>query len=651
MSWSHYLFQINIYLIVFYTFYRLLLAKETYFTLNRIYLICSGIFSLTIPFIKIDWFSKQEISQQIYVQVEQLNQFVVQDNATAAIASQFSWASLIMSVYLLGVFFFLIRFAIKLLAIKQMFKNISGLAFSFWNKKAVSPNLPEVATVNHHEDIHIKQLHTADVIFFELLGIITWFNPIIYLYKEAVKNIHEYLADEAAAKFQGDKEVYSMLLLNQAFGVNVNTLTNGFFKKSMIKKRIFMLYKERSRKMAILKYGIFVPLFAAALLLSSATVRKNKQLLAASEKIELTEVKEAVAEVLDLPKETFSETAIETKVKFSATTERLTDEIKLFYKYLGNNIKYPSTAADRHIQGNLIANFEVKNKKIINIVIEPKLGYGTDEEVSMTLNKYNGSALTDGKYSIKIEYRLSEGFTPILNENIVAKKGYINLNTITIICYPTQVKTEDNTIYSFVSMETPPSYPGGIAKFYQFLGENIKYPEEAYQENIQGNVFVSFTIEKDGSISDIKIDRKLGYGTDEEAIRVLQLSKKWNPGIQKGKPVRVKYNLPIKFALKNKPQGETRGNLVDNPNVLNPQKEGIAFKGIEFNSETHPLVVLNGKIIENEILKTIDPKDIESINILKDFNAIKQYGDRGKNGVIVIKSKIISFQALKMENQ
>lgn len=654
MSWSHYLLQINIYLIIFYTFYRLLLAKETYFTLNRIYLICSGIFSLTIPFIKIDWFSKQEISQQIYVQVEQLNQFVVQDTATAAIASQFSWASFIVSVYLLGVFFFLIRFAIKLLAVKQMFKNIrSGLAFSFWNKKAVSPNLPEIATVNHHEDIHIKQLHTADIIFFELLGIIIWFNPIIYLYKEAVKNIHEYLADEAAAKFQGDKEVYSMLLLNQAFGVNVNALTNGFFKKSMIKKRIFMLYKERSRKMAILKYGIFVPLFAAALLLSSATVRKNKQLLAASEKIELTEVKEAVAEVLDLPKETFSETAIETKVKLQEPKVKVDNGLGSFYKFIGNHIKYPSTASNNNIQGNLVVNFIVKDKKLGDIVIEPKLGYGADEEAAIALSKYNGTALNDGKYSIKIEYRLNGTHTPVLNENATVKKGYNNLNTITVMGYAAkQQNTEgDNIIYSFVSMETPPSYPGGIAKFYQFLGENIKYPEEAHKENIQGNVFVSFTVEKDGSLNDIKIDRKLGYGADEEAIRVLQLSKKWNPGIQKGKPVRVKYNLPIKFALKNQPQSEARGNVVDNPNGLKPKKEGIAFKGIEFNSETHPLVVLNGKIVESETLKTIDPKDIESINVLKDFIAIKQYGDKGKNGVIVIKSKIISFPALKMENQ
>ncbi|MDQ7947472.1 MAG: energy transducer TonB, partial [Pedobacter sp.] len=77
----------------------------------------------------------------------------------------------------------------------------------------------------------------------------------------------------------------------------------------------------------------------------------------------------------------------------------------------------------------------------------------------------------------------------------------------------------------------------------------IKYPPMAQDQNIQGNVHVSFTVEKDGSLTDIRVERKLGYGTDEEAVRVLKLAKRWNPGMQNGKPVRVKYNIPIKFSL------------------------------------------------------------------------------------------------------
>jgi len=640
MSWSHYLLQVNIYLVVFYAFYRLLLAKETYFVLNRVYLICSGLFSLAIPFMRIDWFSKQEISQRIYVQVDQLNQLITQGAVVSETEQQFNWSTLIVILYVLGVLFFTVRFAVRLIAVKRMLNGIkSGLAFSFWNKKVVAQNLPEAATVNHHEDIHIKQLHTFDVIFFELLGIITWFNPIIYLYKETVKNIHEYLADEAAAQFQGDKEAYSMLLLNQAFGVNANSLTNGFFKKSMIKKRIFMLYKERSQKTAVIKYGIFVPLFGAALLLSSATIRKNEQILAAAEQIQLIEAKEAVVEVLNLPKEKAVEIVVpETKVKFPTPKTVKDDNLQPFYKHLGNTIKYPSTAANNNIQGNLIVNFTASNNAIQDIIVEPKLGYGTDEEVAVALAKYNGSALANGKYSMRIEYRLSGTFTPILNEEAVVKKGIKSLNTVTIMGYaPKQqnvAEGDDNTIYSFVSMETPPSYPGGIEKFYRFLGENIKYPEEAQKSEISGNVFVSFTVEKDGSLSDIKVDRKLGYGTDEEAVRVLNLSRRWNPGLQNGKAVRVKYNIPIKFHLNNKSgtnnsANKAMGERVDTDSFL---------KGTAYTTEKTPLYILDGKPFEKE-LKELDPKEIESVTILKQASSLALYGDRGKNGVVIIVSK------------
>ena len=105
-------------------------------------------------------------------------------------------------------------------------------------------------------------------------------------------------------------------------------------------------------------------------------------------------------------------------------------------------------------------------------------------------------------------------------------------------------------LYNHVSLENPPTYPGGIKAFYDFLGSNVKYPKLAVDSNIQGITYVTFTIEKDGSLNDIKTEgRKLGYGLDEEAIRVLKLSKNWNPGMIAGQPVRVKYNIPVKFKI------------------------------------------------------------------------------------------------------
>ncbi len=108
---------------------------------------------------------------------------------------------------------------------------------------------------------------------------------------------------------------------------------------------------------------------------------------------------------------------------------------------------------------------------------------------------------------------------------------------------------EDTKVYDFVSIETPPGFPGGINKFYQYVQKSVKYPPMAAENNIQGKVFLSFVVEKNGELTDIKVDRKLGGGTDEEAVRVLKNSPRWTPGIQNGKPVRVKYNIPISFTL------------------------------------------------------------------------------------------------------
>jgi len=638
MSWSHYLLQVNIYLVVFYAFYRLLLTKETYFVLNRVYLICSGIFSLTIPFIQLDWFSKQEISQQIFVQVEQFNQFIAQEPMVAE-AKSFNWGNLVVFIYLLGVLFFLIRFIVQLAGVKKMFNGVkNGLAFSFWNKKIVADNLPDAATVNHHEDIHVKQLHTFDVLFFESLGILTWFNPIIYLYKATVKNIHEYLADEAAAKFQGDKEAYSMLLLNQAFGVNASALTNGFLKKSMVKKRIFMLYKERSRKTAIVKYGIFVPLFAAALLLSSSTIRKNEQLLAAAGQVPLEEAKGAVSEVLNLSSQKAVEVVIaEPRIKFPIPTGTKNIEgVNSFYRYLARSVKYPSMAVENKIQGNLVVTFKVIDKRTTDIKIETKLGSGCDEEIVKRINSYGERALNDGNYSLKVSFMLQGSSAPFLNANAKNKPNFINLNTISIIGYT----FEPDEVHSFVSLENPPKFPGGIDDFYKFLGENIEYPEEAKKQNIEGNVFVSFIVEKDGAISDIKIDRKLGYGTDEEAVRILKLSPKWNPGTQNGKAVRVKYNLPIKFSLGKRPTGTIRGFKVESKNgLLQLDGNHLSLKGTDFDDGKSPLYILDGEVLENGKISGLDPKTIETINILKDGNGEALYGEKGKNGVIVITTK------------
>ncbi len=101
----------------------------------------------------------------------------------------------------------------------------------------------------------------------------------------------------------------------------------------------------------------------------------------------------------------------------------------------------------------------------------------------------------------------------------------------------------------FTVVEDAPAYPGGDESRIKFLMDNIKYPQMAKESGIQGTVYVTFVVEKNGSVTDVRVLRGIGGGCDEEAIRVIQAMPSWNPGKQRGKPVRVQFNMPIKFTL------------------------------------------------------------------------------------------------------
>lgn len=615
MSWALYLLQVNIYLIIFFCFYRLLLDKETYFILNRVYLIASGVLSLAIPFLRFEWLATQAVTQHVYVRVDQLNGFVIPQQAV----NNASWGNLIVAIYLIGILFFVCRLIFQLIKVRKMFDAVNNsTAFSFLNRKVIAENIPEPAIVTLHEEIHIKQRHTLDVLFFELLAIFTWFNPIIYAYKYTIKNIHEFLADEAAANFQGDKETYSLLLLSQAFGARPSDLTNGFFTKSLIKKRIFMLHKQRSKKTAILKYGLFVPLFALTLILSSASIRKNDKLIAVAEKIPLNELNNVVNIVVEPLK------AIETPktITKNKSLKKANEAWAPLYNALASKIKYPKAALNNKTQGNVRIDFSLENGHITSTTVANNLGDEIEQELKKNVLSFHQTLTAkDGSYSILTTFKI-DGIPPSHPETQAntAPKGYTDLPKIVISAFATNEEEADQPIYHFNAMSSPPSYSGGIANFYKFLGENIKYPSLAVENHIQGTVQVSFIVEKDGSLSDLVVNKKLGYGTDEEALRVLKLSKNWSPGMKDGQAVRVKYTIPIKFS------------------IATPTEKTIQLSFNE-NADSSPLLILDGKKTTVAKVNEIKLDLIESVDVLKDASAAALYGHGAKNGVILITTK------------
>jgi protein TonB len=129
------------------------------------------------------------------------------------------------------------------------------------------------------------------------------------------------------------------------------------------------------------------------------------------------------------------------------------------------------------------------------------------------------------------------------------------LLTLFAACFLLTVKaqsadaTKKDTGRIFTSIEIAPQFPGGIEQFSRYLSTNIHYPDDARAKNQQGRVIITMVIEKDGSLTDIRVVRGVSPSIDQEAVRVMNASPKWKPGTQNGQPVRVSYSIPIAFSL------------------------------------------------------------------------------------------------------
>jgi len=151
-------------------------------------------------------------------------------------------------------------------------------------------------------------------------------------------------------------------------------------------------------------------------------------------------------------------------------------------------------------------------------------------EVTTILEIVDDDVVVEDEINVDIEARADQAvqsYVPVMTEE-----------------EPTPVAEE---IFTFV--EEYPEFPGGDKALREYILNNIKYPEVARTSGITGTVYVQFVVEKDGSISDVKVVRGIGGGCDEEAVRVVKSMPRWKPGKQRGQPVRVYFTLPIEFKL------------------------------------------------------------------------------------------------------
>lgn len=190
-------------------------------------------------------------------------------------------------------------------------------------------------------------------------------------------------------------------------------------------------------------------------------------------------------------------------------------------------------------------------------------------------------------------------------------------------------KTSDNGDI-FVVVEDMPSYPGGMEECMRFLVRNLKYPVEAQKAGTQGRVILSFIVNKDGSISNVEVMRSVSKELDAEAVRVVQSMPKWKPGKQRGQAVDVRFTMPVTFHL----QGKDKASESEQTIVFPASKSN---KGIVIPAEGTPLFIVNGMQVDK--IDDLNPDEIQSITVLKDKSATELYGEKGKNGVIVVTLK------------
>ncbi|MGD9992241.1 MAG: TonB family protein [Salinivirgaceae bacterium] len=377
-------------LLLFYLVYGLWLRKETFFKENRFYLLVTAVISLILPWIN---FSYPSGNEQTITFTNLLEVVSVSANGYEASLIQkvtaWQWASI---VYFLGFLFSFCLMLIKLVQItridKQSTQTYSGefpenvrfikadvVPFSFLNKIYVNPAkyTPEqLGKIVAHERVHVRQQHTYDCLFYELLVVVFWFHPIVYKYRAAAKEVHEYLADQGALVSGISGEAYQKLLFEQATGLQFLKLANSF-NYSLVKRRLIMLTKIKSSKWAKIRMLVVLPVLVGLLLMFACKQLDQEviesPILVNKEKSAFMDGNDSTNTVFDATQGTIQRVEDAEGKKVDEKIYFMVDKMPVFpgeeeelRKFIASNIKYPVEAAKSGIQGRVFVMFIVNSE-------------------------------------------------------------------------------------------------------------------------------------------------------------------------------------------------------------------------------------------------------------------------------------------------
>ncbi|MFD0990181.1 M56 family metallopeptidase [Mariniflexile jejuense] len=533
---AYYILQVIAFQLAFLLIYDMFLKSETFFNWNRFYLIATALLSIAIPFIRIDNF-KNVVPQKFIINLPEViigtvtseNQTTTELNSVFVESKPFLiWENILLIGIGLATILFVFK-TVKLLQIllkspKSKAGNLvivkllkSDTAFSFFNYIFLGEYLMDAnrEAILKHEIVHVRQKHTLDLLFFEMFRILFWFNPLVYMYKNRMMSLHEFIADAEVVKHQ-DKASYYQNLLSQVFETKNISFINPFFKQSLIKKRIVMLTKSKSKQVNLLKYALLIPMVFGMLVYTSCMQNAYSQ-----------------------NRQTLSEEKI-------AQNSPLIEKIKAIGKQL-------------QAQGNTSEEEDKGLNLLLRIIKQNDL----DTELVKEVQTYT---------SIKPKTKLTEKICDVFNQ--IQKQGDITDaedktlkkllvftsddgfndpffdDVINDVDVPFGVVDQVPVFPGCESLETNADKKVCMSKNIQdHVAKNFN-TKIAEENNLVGRqrINVIFKIDIEGNITEVR-SRAPHPALEAEAIRVIKSLPKMIPGEQKGKKVNVPYSLPIIFQV------------------------------------------------------------------------------------------------------
>jgi TonB family protein len=633
-----YILKSAVCLAMFYLFYRLLLSKETFHRFNRMALLGVMLLSCLLPLVKVTVEQASPVNAQVMSMEDLLLMYQWNSEAVVEEGSRpFHWQEGLVLVYFVGLFFVIVRhlwslgrmlYLIRHSRCERLDNGIRlvvhrrKLAPFSWMRYIVISETDLKESGHHilvHEMAHIHHRHSWDLLLTEACAWLQWFNPAIWLLKQELQNIHEYEADEEVLRQGINAKEYQMLLIKKAVGARLYSIANSF-NHSSLKKRITMMIRKKSNPWARAKYLYVLPL-AAVTVAAFARPEISKPL----DEISSVKVNDLSAVLETYADKNVSNPAEKTKLKMKVVDEE----------------GKPIIAATV-----LVAN--TTNGTITDENGNFTLEVGTDQSIQVA---YIGMSTV----TMSVKDCLKKA-----DQTIVLTESDTKKDVKVVASAPQTVVSDDQT---FSVVEQMPEYPGGMRAGLEFMARNLRYPTKAREAGKQGRVIVQFVVRKDGSLSDFKVLRPVDPWLDAEAIRVISTMPKWKPGMQEGKPVSVKFTLPVTFMLEgtnHKPKAgdndvvvvgygvQKSEESVDVPTIKlhNPMDElsitgdfKIDSVGSSKASGVSPLVIMDGLEVSDDVIKKLNSKKIQSVSVLKNEAATAKYGKKGKFGVILITTK------------